>query len=463
MPITTAPAHPLPDTHDPVPPERRGPIGRVVAGSLGGGLFVAALSTLVLAPGSTEPVVTGLVLLSFALGWLSLWHFSRRLSDQPQAWALVPAVVMGGTGAVCLVVRPGDAALTDAGWVWPPVLFLLVVWMVSRVRRSLRGWARPVLLYPVLLALQVTAVGGLYETVQETGDVDHLAVGGHLYDVGGHRLWMSCTGSGSPTVVLESGLGEASAPMSAWIAPAVAHDTRVCVYDRAGYGRSEPRPDPSTDQATTSDDLHTLLEVAGERGPYVLAGHSTGAVYVLLFADAYPDEIAGVVLLDGQSPDVMSELPVYPTFYAGFRRVEALAPTLARFGVAHLFAGLGGSDLPEPQRGESRATWSTPAHFRVLRDEFAALPAALELAQDADSLDATPLVVVTAEKDAEDGWLPLQDALSELSTDAVHVRLADVTHTSLVEDPDDAALAAGAITALVTAVRTGHRVADGSP
>lgn len=452
---TESPTTALTTAPDPVRPGPRGHIGRLVAASLGGGLLAAALSTLALVPGATEPVVTGLVLVSFALGWLSLWHFARRRTDQPQAWALVPAVVMGTTGAACLALRPGDEVLAAAGWVWPPIVFLMVVWMVSQTRRSLRSWARPVLLLPVFVILQIAAVGGIYETVQEHGDAAHLAAGGQLYDVNGHRMWMSCAGTGGPTVVLESGLGEPSAPMSAWIAPDVAAQTRVCVYDRSGYGRSEPGEARSSGDSTVAD-LHTLLEVAGEAGPFVLAGHSTGAVYVRLFADAYPDDVAGVVLLDGQSPDVMAELPVFPAFYAGFRRVEALVPTLARFGVARLAARLGGSDLPEPQRTESGATWSTPAHFRTLRDEFAALPSALDAAHDAAPLGDIPLVVVTAVKDAEDGWAPLQDALATLSTDSVHLRLVSATHDSLVSDPDDAAVAAEAITRVVSAVRAGR-------
>ncbi|GEP35005.1 hypothetical protein NSZ01_27730 [Nocardioides szechwanensis] len=462
MTTTTAPIDRQNTVPGGAPPGRRGHIGRIVAGSLGGGLIAAALSTLVLVPGATEPVVTGLMLVSLALGWLSLWHFARRRTDQPQAWALVLAAAFGVTGAVLLALAPGEEALAGAGWLWPPALVVLVTWTVTKARTSLRSGSRQVLLYPVLLALFVVAIGGFYEAVQGTRGTDDLTATGQLYDVGGHHLWMSCTGSGSPTVVLESGLGEPSAPMSAWIAPAVAADTRVCVYDRAGYGRSGPS-DVTTSGESIVNDLRTLLEVAGEPGPYVLAGHSTGAVYVRLFADAYPDEVAGVVLLDGQSPDAMAELPAYPAFYAGFRRLEALAPTLARFGVARLATGLVGSDLPMPQRAESEATWSTPAHFRTLRDEIAALPESLSAAHDAGPLGTVPLVVVTAEKDAQDGWLPLQDALARLSADTVHLRLAHATHSSLVQDPEDAAVAASAITRVVTAVRTHRPVTQVTP
>jgi pimeloyl-ACP methyl ester carboxylesterase len=85
---------------------------------------------------------------------------------------------------------------------------------------------------------------------------------GELVDVGGHRLHISCTGTGSPTVVLEGGLGEPSTMMAGWIAPSVATTTRVCVYDRAGRGWSEPAPD-SQDGLAVVADLHTLLERHG--------------------------------------------------------------------------------------------------------------------------------------------------------------------------------------------------------
>ena len=95
------------------------------------------------------------------------------------------------------------------------------------------------LLYVVIVTLAVASVGGGYETVREAADTRAYPMPGELIDVGGHGLHLSCTGSGSPTVVLEPGGGGMSSSLG-WIAPAVARDTRVCVYDRAGRGWSEP-------------------------------------------------------------------------------------------------------------------------------------------------------------------------------------------------------------------------------
>ena len=151
---------------------------------------------------------------------------------------------------------------------------------------------------------------------------DSYAMPGRLIDVGGHKLHINCTGTGSPTVVLEPGLGEPSTAM-AWIAPDVAATTRVCVYDRAGRGWSESAGTPQ-DGVQVATDLHTLLDRAGEQGPYVLAGHSAGGLYVLNFAQLYPDQVAGVALLDSMSPQQYTAIDGWPGFYEMFRRASAV-------------------------------------------------------------------------------------------------------------------------------------------
>src|SRR4029079_19691730 len=123
---------------------------------------------------------------------------SVRFSDQPQRWAAAPAVFMAVVGVALLV---GSATVHDMlGWVWPPALFVLVVWMLSRVRRQLRSRSARWLLYPVLAVLAIAAVGGGYETFRESLDARAYPPPGELVDVGGHRLPLHCTGSGSPPV-----------------------------------------------------------------------------------------------------------------------------------------------------------------------------------------------------------------------------------------------------------------------
>ena len=123
-----------------------------------------------------------------------------------------------------------------------------------------------------------------------------------LVDVGGHRLYVKCTGRGGPTVILEAGLGNTSTTW-AQVQPEVARFTTVCSYDRAGLGRSERGPVPRTSQ-TAVDELQALLRNAGIRGPYVLVGHSFGGYHVQLFARQDGGRrVTGVVLVDATPMD----------------------------------------------------------------------------------------------------------------------------------------------------------------
>jgi len=431
----------------------KGHIGLTVAGSLLSGLVAAIV--LVVGPfrGSQEHVITGAVLLAFAFGWALLAVLSTLWTDQPQRWAAVPAAFMGLFGAGLIVFAPDARALNVVSWLWPLPVLALVVWMIAAARQQLRSRTRRWLLYPVFGVLALAAIGGAYQTVAGAVDRASAAMPGQLIDVGGHRLYLYCTGSGSPTVVLQSGAGESSAYWG-WIAPAVARDTRVCVYDRAGRGFSEPAPSPQ-DGIGAATDLHTLLDRAHVAGPYVLVGHSSGGPYVQIFAARYPDQVAGMVLLDGQPPNVLTKLPGFPAFLNTYRTVTALFPSLARIGVFRLVDLASYGSLPPQARDEERATQSSAELARSQHDEFAELQTALKQAQALKTIGDKPLIVVTAAKEAQDGWLPLQDEMAALSTDSLHRVLPKATHASLIEDKGDAAMASQAIHDVVESVRAG--------
>ena len=116
---------------------------------------------------------------------------------------------------------------------------------------------------------------------------------GRMIDIGGRKLHLHCTGKGSPTVVLVAG-GEAFSIDWALVQPRVAEITRVCSYDRAGLAWSDPGPEDDTVEQTIAD-LHTLLQKAGEKRPYLLAGASIGGVFIRAYQRAYPQEVAGLV------------------------------------------------------------------------------------------------------------------------------------------------------------------------
>jgi pimeloyl-ACP methyl ester carboxylesterase len=393
------------------------------------------------------------VLLVFAAAWASLAALSARWTDQPQRWAYVPAAVMGVTGLSVMVIAPTG---NGSGWVWPAVMAALAVWIVVRARRDLRSRTRVWLVYPVCGLMLLSALGGGYETYREASATTY-PTPGRLVDVGGHKLHINCTGTGSPTVVLEPGLGEPSTAM-AWIAPDVAETTRVCVYDRAGRGWSESAHAPQ-DGVQVATDLHTLLDRAGEQGPYVLAGHSAGGLYVLNFARLYADEVAGVILLDSMSPQQYDAIDGWPAFYEMYRRASAVLTPLSRLGVGHLMYDSAYGDLPAAARDQERAFMATPRAARSVRDEFSQIRNSMTEAQALTTLGDRPLIVMTAGKGAQGGWDAAQDQLAELSTNSLHRTLDDVEHSMFTEDRATAAHSAQAIRDVVNAVRSGTPVA----
>jgi pimeloyl-ACP methyl ester carboxylesterase len=435
-------------------PAPRGRIGWIVAGSLATGLVAALL--LVAAPSipAEESHLTGAVLCGFALGWAMLAVLSVRFTDQPQRWAAAPALLMGLGGL--LLVGFGSSVREVLDWVWPPALLALAVWMIVRVHRQLRSRSRRWLLYPVITVLALASIGGGYETVREAADARAYPMPGQLIDVGGHRLHLSCTGSGSPTVVLEPGGGEMSSNLG-WIAPAVARGTRVCVYDRAGRGWSEPA-DTVQDGAQIATDLHTLLQRGHVPGPYVLAGHSFGGLYVLTFAARYPDEVAGMVLVDSTAPASAAKPGRASTgdgrSHDVMGRVSALVSTSARLGLGRLYGQFAFGSLPPRSRDEVRASIATASNVRSTIDEFVQANASMEQAASLGDFGDKPLVVLTAGSGSDATHLAAQNDLATLSTNSVHRVVDGATHEALIANEQGAAATTQAILDVVSSVRS---------
>ncbi len=433
---------------------RTGPIRGIIAGSLATGAASAAVLTLVVFAGASEPVITGAALLGFALGWAMLALLSARLTNQPQHWAWVPAAGLAATGLGLLILTPDDRALTLSGWIWPPLLLVLAVWMGVRVRRSLAPGGGRWLLYPVVAILAAAAVGGMAETVGLASDQRDQAMPGRSYDVGGYRLHLTCTGSGGPTVVLQSGLGEMSANW-ARIVPAVSRTTRVCAYDRAGQGWSDDAPHLQ-DGVQAAADLHTLLRRAGENGPYVLVGHSIGGDHAMTYAARYPEQVAGMVLLDATDP---YRSPGTGSAHAGPPGAVALLPSLARLGLGRLLPASFWSALPEPAAGQVQAFAASPRGWRTIRDETAPMPALRDRARALTTRGSPPLVVLTAAgHDRDPTWLAAQDRMAALSSNNSH-RVADATHAGLLDQEQGAEQSARAIDDVIRATRTGSPLA----
>lgn len=464
--MTTTPTTPTPTPKDkgldrPSRPGRgpRGHVGWVVAGSLAAGLVAALL--LVAAPfiPAEESGVTGAVLCGFALGWAMLTVLSARFTDQPQRWAAAPALFMGLGGL--LLVGFGSSVHEVLNWVWPPALLALVIWMIVRAHRQLRSRSRRWLLYPVLAMLALASVGGGYETVGEAADATAYPMAGQLIDVGGHRLHLHCTGSGSPTVVLEPGGGEMSSNLG-WITPAVARDTRVCVYDRAGRGWSEPADTPQ-DGTQIATDLHTLLQRGHVPGPYVLAGHSFGGLYVLAYAARYPDEVAGMVLVDSTAPRLATKpgatSPEAAGSYDVMGRVSALVSTSARLGLGRLYSQLEAGSLPPRSRDEVRANIATAGNLRSTIDEYVQANVSMEQAASLGDFADKPLVVLTAGTGSAAAHLASQNDLATLSTNSVHRVIDGASHEALIAEEKYSAATTQAILDVVSSVRSAAQLA----
>jgi len=459
VPPPAGPSSPIPPTasKDLLGRSHPGPsanIGWIVAGSLATGLIAALL--LVAAPfiPADENGITGAVLCGFALGWAMLAVLSVRFTDQPQRWAATPALFMGLGGL--LLVGFGSSVHEVLSWVWPPAMLALVIWMIVRVHRQLRGRSRRWLLYPVIAMLALASIGSGYETLREAADAKAYPMPGQLIDVGGHSLHLNCTGSGSPTVVLETGGGEMSSNLG-WVVPAVAHDTRVCVYDRAGRGWSEPA-DTAQDATQIATDLHTLLQRGHVAGPYVLAGHSFGGLYVRTFAARYPDEVAGMVLVDSTASKSAAKpgaaSPGDPGSYDIMGRVSTLISTSARLGLIRLYGQLEHGSLPPRSRGEARASAATASNLRSTIDEYVHANASMEQAASLSDFADKPLVVLTAGSGSDAAWFAKQNDMATLSTNSAHRVIDGATHDSLVSDEEHAAATTRAILDVVSSVRS---------
>jgi pimeloyl-ACP methyl ester carboxylesterase len=403
------------------------------------GLVLAFGLAFLMAPNGPEPLVTGSVLLAFGLGWALMAWLTTRFSSQPQGWMYVPAASLGGGGAVLALLQPAPAFMDLLGWLWPLAVAVLAIWMFVQLRRELRGLGRWLVGAPTAVLLFMATAGAAMTVASAAASQP--SGQGQLVDIGGRRLYVECIGSGSPAVVLQAGAGGDS---TAWkrIQPAVAAETTVCAYDRAGRGHSDEAP-ALQDGSAIARDLHDLLAKAGIEGPYVLVGHSSGGPYLRVYAAAYPGDVAGMVLIDPQPATAFTALPDYPSIYEYLKLSGGLAPSLARIGLLGPIFGVAPTD-------------ATAAVARSYRDEIRMLPTALDQASRVTSVGSVPVIIVSAGTGSQRGWAEAQDVQVGLSTNSAHRTLASATHDSLLDA--DSASSAQAIHDVIAALREGTSV-----
>jgi pimeloyl-ACP methyl ester carboxylesterase len=314
-------------------------------------------------------------------------------------------------------------------------------------RRSIRR-----LLLALAALVAFGTAGALYQGLATHWDRQTFPPAGLIVDVHGSPMHLHCLGAGRPTVVLESGNG---APLAIWarIQPELARHARVCAYDRAGLGWSAPSV-AGRDARRIAAELHALLASAGEPGPFVLVGHSLGGQYALMFAASYPEETAGLALIDAQHPETLFGIPEATAVYEQQRRQIDLILILSRLGVVRLL-GIGAADerLPREAQNQLNAAKNATSTLATLRDEFHAIPVSREQLRAITSLGDLPLVVLSATEhgmpEYEVYTMGLQRELAALSTRTRHLIVTGADHSSLLVDADDSVHAVEAVLELL--------------
>jgi pimeloyl-ACP methyl ester carboxylesterase len=319
-------------------------------------------------------------------------------------------------------------------------------------------WIGRALLWAVVALLVLAVSGAIYQAIATERAERAYPPPGEMVEVGGYDLHIDCAGQGEPTVVLDAGSGEMSAD---WVLVQreVSHTTRVCAYDRAGTGWSETGPEPR-DAKLISGELRALLERAGLDGPYVLVGHSFGGLYAQTYASRYPEEVAGVVLVDSSSPEQFGHRPEARDGHEPPTQTFAVASLLARIGVVRLLYELfpAPPDLPPQQRAQIDAIGPSTRQVSTTALELRAGPQSATQAHGLRSLGDKPLAVVSAGTQGPE-WLDLQDGLATLSSNSEHRVLEGATHASVLHDQGDSRATSAAIVGVVEAVRNDRSIA----
>ena len=308
----------------------------------------------------------------------------------------------------------------------------------------------------VALIAAVAAFGATYEKIAASSDLSTYPAAGRLVDVGGYRMHLDCRGEGSPTVVMDAGLGGSSLDWSL-VQAGIASTTRVCTYDRAGMGRSDPGPLPRT-PGHIADELHMLLTNAGVPGPYVLVAHSLAGKNVRMFASAHPDDVAGMVLVDARSERVDAQTPKAEAdaFRVALGLQGALYSVARRFGVARAFgASLAGVPLLSPTIATEMALLMTQADAIDETTKEGLARSADDAALASASLGSMPLVVIAAAASMVEipNWSAAQQELAILSTRG---RLVVAEHSGHAVQLEEPGIVIDGIVQVLTEVRGDH-------
>jgi pimeloyl-ACP methyl ester carboxylesterase len=269
--------------------------------------------------------------------------------------------------------------------------------------------------------------GATYQWLATRKDLAATPPPGHLVDIGGHRLHLWCTGDGAPAVILDTGLGGSSAGWG-FVQPEVARFTRVCSYDRAGMGYSDPGPSPRTARRIASE-LAELLARSGIAGPVVLVGASIAGFDVRVFASDYSERAAGLVLVDASHEDDAHEVP----------RMARFVPLLSTIGLLRLFGvsfGEGPESLAPSVRQFAQATQFRAAGHQAAADEIIHIRESAEEVRSSRRKLTIPVLVVTGARGADENWRRLQRDQASLSERGCLIIAQQSGHVVSADQPE---------------------------
>jgi pimeloyl-ACP methyl ester carboxylesterase len=353
----------------------------------------------------------------------------------------------------------------------------------------LKRWLGRGLLGLLGLVVLAAAVGASYQAIENGADARRFPQQGKSVSLGPafHNLALNldCRGQGGPTVILDSGLG---VPAIGWnpVETEVAKFTRVCSYDRAGYGWSSPSELPRTSLQIVNE-LHALLDAAQEKGPYILVGHSFGGYNVRVYNGQYPGDVAGMVLVDASHEDQNERMsPAIQAFMKksieDLKRQQKLAPLLIRFGIAR-FAQRNQGETPGVSKEfgkEMLYLQLQPKFIDASASEMSLFAESANEVRAAGNLGDKPLVVLTAGKSADASQLPagfpkkefddfhevwvndLQMKEAQLSTRGRRIMVPDSDHMIPFERPDAIVAAIREVFAAASAPNTAKSSVTGS-
>lgn len=267
---------------------------------------------------------------------------------------------------------------------------------------------------------------------------------GELVDIGGFKLHINASGekSNKPTLVIETGAGLPSEHFY-WLGEGLKDSMRVVRYDRAGIGYSDLSNTPR-DPKTIARELHTLLEKSGESPPYILAGHSFGGLFIRVFTQLYPDEVAALVFLDSSHPDQRERLNFPPSRDIS-RKLKGIA-LLGDLGILNLADRtigpiLPGMGLPEKVTNRFVDYTSNGKYIRGLIEEDKWGMSVYNQAREANEFGSLPIRVFTAgitrREESKALWNELQGEIADLSTNGQQM-IINGHHNSIYTEKENA-------------------------